>query len=56
MPNIKQFLSRRYMRHVDNLSDAFLQTPCTDLDWKTQRLLEVMEQVTSQLIYMHVGI
>lgn len=45
MPDIKQFLSRRYLRLVDNLSESITT------DWKTQRLLELMEQITTCIIY-----
>ncbi len=44
MPDIKQFLSRRYLRLVDNLSESFLLSQSITTDWKTQRLLELMEQ------------
>lgn len=46
MPDIKQFLSRRYLRLVDNLSESFLLSQSITTDWKTQRLLELMEQIT----------
>lgn len=51
MPDIKQFLSRRYLRLVDNLSESFLLSPSITTDWKTQRLLELMEQITTCIIY-----
>lgn len=51
MPDIKQFLSRRYLRLVDNLSESFLLSPSVYTDWKTQRLLELMEQITTCIIY-----
>lgn len=47
MPDIKQFLSRRYLRLVDNLSESFLLSQSIVTDWKTQRLLELMEQITT---------
>lgn len=56
MPNIKQFLSKRYLHHVDNLSDKFLLSPCILTDWKTRRLLEIMEQITTCLIYKQIDI
>ena len=51
MPDIKQFLSRRYLRLVDNLSESFLLSQSITTDWKTQRLLELMEQITTCIIY-----
>lgn len=45
MPDIKQFLSRRYLRLVDNLSESFLLSPSVYTDWKTQRLIELIEQI-----------
>lgn len=51
MPDIKQFLSRRYLRLVDNLSESFLLSPSVYTDWKTQRLIELMEQITTCIIY-----
>ena len=51
MPDIRQFLSRRYLRLVDNLSESFLLSPSVYTDWKTQRLLELMEQITTCIIY-----
>lgn len=51
MPDIKQFLSRRYLRLVDNLSESFLLSHSITTDWKTQRLLELMEQITTCIIY-----
>jgi hypothetical protein len=51
MPDIKQFLSRRYLRLVDNLSESFLLSQSIVTDWKTQRLLELMEQITTCIIY-----
>lgn len=51
MPDIKQFLSRRYLRLVDNLSESFLLSKSITTDWKTQRLLELMEQITTCIIY-----
>ena len=54
MPDIKQFLSRRYLRLVDNLSESFLLSQSITTDWKTQRLLELMEQITTCIIYRKV--
>ena len=51
MPDIKQFLSRRYLRLADNLSESFLLSPPVYTDWKTQRLLELMEQINTCIIY-----
>lgn len=34
MPDIKQFLSRRYLRLVDNLSESFLLSQSITTDWK----------------------
>lgn len=51
MPDIKQFLSRRYLRLADNLSESFLLSPAVYTDWKTQRLIELMEQITTCIIY-----
>lgn len=51
MLDIKQFLSRRYLRLVDNLSESFLLSQSITTDWKTQRLLELMEQITTCIIY-----
>ena len=51
MPDIKQFLSRRYLRLVDNLSESCLLSQSITPDWKTQRLLELMEQITTCIIY-----
>lgn len=51
MPDIKQFLSRRYLRLGDNLSESFLLSQSITTDWKTQRLLELMEQITTCIIY-----
>lgn len=51
MPDIKQFLSRRYLLLVDNLSESFLLSQSIVTDWKTQRLLELMEQITTCIIY-----
>ena len=55
MPDIKQFLSRRYLRLVDNLSESFLLSQSITTDWKTQRLLELMEQITTCIIYREVS-
>lgn len=51
MPDIKQFLSRRYLRLVDNLSESFLLSPSVYTDWKTQRLIELIEQINTCIIY-----
>lgn len=45
MPDIKQFLSRRYLRLVDNLSESITT------DWKTQQLIELIEQINTCIIY-----
>jgi hypothetical protein len=54
MPDIKQFLSRRYLRLVDNLSESFLLSQSITTDWKTQRLIELMEQINTCIIYREV--
>lgn len=51
MPDIKLFLSRRYLRFVNNLSESFLLSPSVYTDWKTQRLIELMEQINTCIIY-----
>lgn len=51
MPDIKQFLSRRYLRLVDNLSESFLLSQSVYTDWKTQRLIELIEQINTCIIY-----
>lgn len=51
MPDIRQFLSRRYLRLVDNLSESFLLSPSVYTDWKTQRLIELVEQINTCIIY-----
>lgn len=51
MPDIKQFLSRRYLHLVDNLSESFLLSPSVYTDWKTQRLIELIEQINTCIIY-----
>lgn len=51
MPDIRLFLSRRYLRLADNLSESFLLSPAVYTDWKTQRLIELMEQINTCIIY-----
>ena len=51
MPDIRQFLSRRYLRLADNLSESFLLSPSVYMDWKTQRLIELIEQINTCIIY-----